>query len=139
MCITCTSKRVDILCCPGHILKLLTDDEFNANLDAALRLERDDLIGYENESQWCSVCPQPAMYKCNTTHGDNLGGCGLKLCYDCESWFVMEHNSNLQAYIVFLINATAKAKGEESIGVRPDAVFLLHQGEMASRLSGGLP
>lgn len=137
MCSACTSKRVDILCCPDHTLELLPDNEYDANRGAALRLERNELTGAENESQWCSVCPEPARYKCNKSDGDNHDGCGLKLCQDCAEWFLMEHNGNLEELIEFLIAVSVKTKGEEWAGVRPDAVFLLHRGEMATRLKGG--
>ena len=137
MCVACTSKRVKIICCPGHTIEPLPANEYQANHDAGLRLQLQQLVGNEKESQWCAVCPEPASYKCNKSHGDNRDGCGLKLCDECARWCVMEHNSDLEAYIVFLIAKMVKAKGEEWVGVRPDAVFLLDRGEMAMRLKGG--
>ena len=125
------------MCCSSHTFEPLPANEYQANRDASRRLRRQQLVGNEKESQWCSVCPNPARYKCNTSDGDNRDGCGLKLCDDCASWCVVHHNSDLEAYIVFLIAKMVEANGEEWVGVRPDAVFLLHRGEMAMRLKGG--
>lgn len=139
MCVSCTSARIDIAACQIHHVDALPPHEIAGNMSAALKLVRGDLLGYETESHWCSVCPEPATHTCTKEHGDGRIGCGLKLCDDCAFWLVNDHKGDLASFIETLIAATAGFNGkEETVGVRPDAIFLLSRGEMVATLFAAL-
>ena len=139
MCVSCTSARIDIAACQIHTVGVLPPNEIAANTSAALKLVDGNDVGHETESHWCAVCPEPATHKCIKEHGDGRNGCGLKLCDDCASWLVNDHKGDLVGLIEHLTATIAKYTGEEeTLGVRPDAVFFLPRGEMLTRLYAAL-
>lgn len=88
--------------------------------------------------EWCSVCPSPAGFGCRKRQQDGhekeeeaLGGigCGLRLCESCAVVLVNECEGSLERLV-----KRVGEDGEEGLGVRADAEFLLKEGELLRRV-----
>lgn len=92
------------------------------------------------EWEWCSVCPNPAMYGCGRPSDGIDGeeaevGCGLRLCEYCAVVLASECQGDLEALIVMKMTE-AEGEGEDGndLAVRADADLLLRNGELLRRI-----
>ncbi|RAL13841.1 putative ubiquitin-specific protease UBP12 [Aspergillus homomorphus CBS 101889] len=95
MCAICALERIRIMKCAGHRivpLKGLSCDTFDF---AAAYKTLESASGEMPDGMpviWCSLCPHPAFFGCNTAQPANIflgsaqgeAGCGLFLCEACE-------------------------------------------------------
>lgn len=129
ICHVCCLDRQYITNCSGHKFSPLSGvDPFTFDFGKAFRsLERQE-NGYEQINQWCSLCLNPAFFRCSKEQwidkfakdiedpfSPEASGCGLLLCDGCKA--LADKLGNDLARVVSSIPA--------SEGVRADVDFLL--------------
>ncbi|PTU19609.1 hypothetical protein P175DRAFT_0483211 [Aspergillus ochraceoroseus IBT 24754] len=118
MCTSCAKARIRIMRCPGHTIASMGDIDsfdFEAAYESLVAVS-----GQTNQAKnpWCSICPTPAFFKCETSNG-----CGLLLCEGCK--ILMQGFKGDIAQVV----GTNKVFDPEN-GNRADVVFLLPDNEL---------
>lgn len=166
MCIACTTARLNIISCSQHFLTPFTSIEQNplvfneaAFYDVLIKmctltpklsstqLTTDfDLV---LNAKFCSVCPDLAVYKCNSKksfhenqEGDMQHGCGLNLCENCGNWMnkilrsgeQLMRNGVRETALDRLISEASKNDYLYANGVRADASLLTNGGELVVRM-----
>jgi hypothetical protein len=129
ICHNCCLDRQYITICPGHKFSPLPGlDPLTFDFGKAFRSLEKKTRGYEQVNQWCSLCLNPAFFRCSTElfidkfardiegpSSPEASGCGILLCDSCK--VLMERHGNDLARVVSSIPA--------SEGVRADVEFLL--------------
>lgn len=115
MCRQCINHRLQIMCCPDHIVQpLLLDEEALDHEIAAEALmclsSGASEIPYELQ-RWCTMCFSLATYRCctpqpfvDTDPNDEdqmeMDGCGLRLCDRCAQELEQVYHNKLEDMII---------------------------------------
>ena len=145
MCEFCTTDRLKITACASHEIERIEGmDPENFDHAAVTDWMMPGMASLAPFA-WCSICPQPAFYRCSTKpnsdldgqEGDDLylgdqKGCGLHLCNSCAFSLVNEHDGKLDK----MIDNLEEEEDDEGLGIRADASFLHLEGELLRRMGG---
>ena len=126
---SCTECRLRIAKCPDHDLQPIPQtnaDNFEyGSVDDYLRRGEAAKAPF----QWCSVCPSPAFYACQTFPLEGYvdkSGCGLLLCEQCTVMLICDFSGDLTSLI-----ASKEMDEEGPLKLRADAPLLRRDGQIA--------
>ncbi|KAF7192552.1 hypothetical protein HII31_06099 [Pseudocercospora fuligena] len=133
LCAVCTLRRMCVVMCDKHTMRPIADladlAAFSPSSQEAAEEELlEGKLTSDDAERFCTVCTRLAIYECVSETGEEIPGCGLRMCQACAVTLEGTHHGKLKDMLVVWDTAT-----EQSL-MRADCELLREDGALTKYL-----
>ena len=134
ICTVCTTARMRIISCDRHYMQPIIGIYGDDAILERFHNKHEEMQNVEELAHYCSICPEMAVYECQTQDDDptdTTAGCGLKLCETCAQNLEVKHKGSLQ-HTLWSLPARLP---DGTLQLRADCELLRHDGPLSRYLA----